>query len=204
VVNETLSVNSFKIIFQYFGVTMQSYVISVMSADHPGIVAAVSEALNQLGANIQACSQTVLNGYFTLITIFEIPEPMEPSKINEILRQSKDIDEDYQLVVRTATPSLATQKEHTDPFIITAFGKDRPGIIRDFTQYLSGRDINIADLFGEQSDGEFHLVGQLEIPVDVDVRLLQDDLEEIGRERNFTVRLQHKDIFTATNQLRFG
>ncbi|MDR2642070.1 MAG: hypothetical protein LBC74_04675 [Planctomycetaceae bacterium] len=196
--------NSFKIIFQYFGVTMQSYVISVMSADHPGIVAAVSEALNQLGANIQACSQTVLNGYFTLITIFEIPEPMEPSKINEILRQSKDIDEDYQLVVRTATPSLATQKEHTDPFIITAFGKDRPGIIRDFTQYLSGRDINIADLFGEQSDGEFHLVGQLEIPVDVDVRLLQDDLEEIGRERNFTVRLQHKDIFTATNQLRFG
>lgn len=183
---------------------MQSYVISVMSADHPGIVAAVSEALNQLGANIQACSQTVLNGYFTLITIFEIPEPMEPSKINEILRQSKDIDEDYQLVVRTATPSLATQKEHTDPFIITAFGKDRPGIIRDFTQYLSGRDINIADLFGEQSDGEFHLVGQLEIPVDVDVRLLQDDLEEIGRERNFTVRLQHKDIFTATNQLRFG
>ncbi|MDR1485651.1 MAG: hypothetical protein LBT09_12615 [Planctomycetaceae bacterium] len=183
---------------------MQSYVISVMSADHPGIVAAVSDALDRLGANIQACSQTVLNGYFTLITIFELPEPMEPSEISKILRQSEGIDDDYQLVVRTAAASLVVSQEHTDPFIITAFGKDRHGIIRDFTQYLSGRDINIADLFGEQTDGEFHLVGQLEIPADIDVRLLQDDLEEIGRERNFTVRLQHKDIFTATNQLRFG
>jgi glycine cleavage system transcriptional repressor len=183
---------------------MQSYVISVMSSDHPGIVAAVSDALSDLGANIQACSQTVLNGYFTLITIFEIPESIEPSRINEILRQSKGIDEDYQLVVRKATPPITTPTKHTDPFIITAFGKDCPGIIRDFTQYLSGRDINIADLFGEQSNGEFHLVGQLEVPVDLDVRLLQVDLEEIGKERDFTVRLQHKDIFTATNQLRFG
>jgi glycine cleavage system transcriptional repressor len=183
---------------------MQSYVISVMSADHPGIVAAVSDALDCLGANIQACSQTVLNGYFTLITIFELPEFMEVSRIDEILRRSKGIDDDYQLVVRVAVPSFAVSRESTDSFIITAFGKDRPGIIRDFTQYLSGRDINIADLFGEQAEGEFHLVGQLEIPVDIDVRLLQDDLEEIGRERDFTVRLQHKDIFTATNQLRFG
>ncbi|MDR2344594.1 MAG: hypothetical protein LBE18_00865 [Planctomycetaceae bacterium] len=184
---------------------MQSYVLSVMSADHPGIVAAVSDALDRLGGNIQACSQTVLNGYFTLITIFEMQDSIEPSEINEILRKSKGIDDDYQLVVRKAVPQVSIQKEQqTDPFIITAFGKDRPGIIRDFTQYLSGRDINIADLFGEQTDNEFHLVGQLEIPDDVDIRLLQDDLEEIGRERDFTVRLQHKDIFTATNQLRFG
>jgi glycine cleavage system transcriptional repressor len=183
---------------------MQSYVLSVMSADHPGIVAAVSNALGHLGGNIQSCSQTVLNGYFTLITIFEMSESIEPSEISKALRESEGIDDDYQLVVRKAAPLVAAQKEHTDPFIITAFGKDRPGIIRDITQYLSGRDINIADLFGEQVDDDFHLVGQLEIPVDVDVRLLQDDLEEIGRERDFTVRLQHKDIFTATNQLRFG
>jgi glycine cleavage system transcriptional repressor len=183
---------------------MQSYVLSVMSADHPGIVAAVSNALEHLGGNIQACSQTVLNGYFTLITIFEMQDSIEPSQISEVLRKSEGIDDDYQLVVRKAARAGISQKERTDPFIITAFGKDRPGIIRDITQYLSGRDINIADLFGEQVDDEFHLVGQLEIPIDVDVRLLQDDLEEIGHECEFTVRVQHKDIFTATNQLRFG
>ncbi|MDR2170479.1 MAG: hypothetical protein LBP59_10090 [Planctomycetaceae bacterium] len=182
---------------------MQSYVLSVMSADHPGIVAAVSDAIDRLGGNIQACSQTVLNGYFTLITIFETAETVEPFEVGEILRKSDGIDEDYQLVVRKATSAAAIPKENTDSFIITAFGRDRSGIIRDFTQYLSGRDINIADLFGERTDGEFHLVGQLEIPTDVDIRLLQDDLEEIGRERDFTVRLQHKDVFTATNQLRF-
>jgi glycine cleavage system transcriptional repressor len=175
-----------------------------MSADHPGIVAAVSDALAKLDGNIRACSQTVLNGYFTLITIFEMSEPVDPVELCVRLRQFGEIDDDYQLVVREATLQQATQSRQTDSFIITAFGKDRPGIIRDFTQYLSGHDINIADLYGEETNGEFHLVGQLEIPVELDIRLLQDDLEEIGREREFTVKLQHKDIFTATNQLRFG
>ena len=36
------------------------YVLNVMSSDHPGIVAAVTSAVESLGGNIDACSQTVL------------------------------------------------------------------------------------------------------------------------------------------------
>ena len=31
----------------------------------------------------------------------------------------------------------------------TAFGPDRPGIVRRFSQFLAGKDINIVDLYGE-------------------------------------------------------
>ena len=53
------------------------YVLNVMSDDHPGIVAAVSKAVESLGGNIDACSQTVLGGYFTLIMICSVPEAID-------------------------------------------------------------------------------------------------------------------------------
>ena len=46
-----------------------AYVINVLSDDHPGIIAAVGRAVSGLSGNIDACSQTVLSGYFTLIKI---------------------------------------------------------------------------------------------------------------------------------------
>jgi hypothetical protein len=32
--------------------------------------------------------------------------------------------------------------------------------------------------------------------------MLQADLEHLGREQEYTVRLQHENLFIATNQLR--
>ena len=40
-----------------------TYVLDVMAEDRPGIVASVSQAVESLGGNIDACSQTVLSGY---------------------------------------------------------------------------------------------------------------------------------------------
>ena len=87
--------------------------------------------------------------------------------------------------------------------MITAFGKDQPGIVRRFSQYLAGKDINIVDLYGDRTGDEFVLIGQLEIPTQWDIRMLQTDLEQMGQELGFTVKLQHENIFVATNQLRF-
>jgi predicted amino acid-binding ACT domain protein len=54
-----------------------AYVLNVMSDDHPGIVSAVSTAVAHLGGNIDAASQTVLGGYFTLIMVVSQPQPQE-------------------------------------------------------------------------------------------------------------------------------
>jgi glycine cleavage system transcriptional repressor len=180
-----------------------TYVLDVMSDDHPGIVAAVSNAIESLGGNIDACSQTVLGGYFTLIMIVSVPEPIEPKQLAERIRRSESMGSEYQVMARAALPpeSLAPAQEF-DRFVITAFGKDQPGIVRRFSQYLAGRDINIVDLYGDRSGEEFVLVGQLEVPKRWDIRMLQADLEQMGQELGFTVKLQHENVFVATNQLR--
>ncbi len=88
--------------------------------------------------------------------------------------------------------------------MITAFGKDQPGIVRRFSQYLAGKDINIVDLYGDRKGDDFVLIGQLQIPKQWDIRMLQTDLELMGEELGFTVRLQHENVFVATNQLRLS
>jgi glycine cleavage system transcriptional repressor len=179
------------------------YVLNVMSDDHPGIVAAVTSAVESLGGNIDSCSQTVLGGYFTLIMIVSLPRPIECDVLARQVCDSAAKETEYQVLVRPALPpQRLSGQEPTERFVITAFGKDQPGIVRQFSQYLAGKDINIVDLFGDRKADDFVLIGQVEVPVHWDIRMLQADLEQMGAELHFTVKLQHENVFVATNQLR--
>jgi glycine cleavage system transcriptional repressor len=179
------------------------YVLNVMSDDHPGIVAAVTSAVESLGGNIDSCSQTVLGGYFTLIMIVSLPRPIECDVLARRVCDSAAKETEYQVLVRPALPPQRLGgQEPTERFVITAFGKDQPGIVRQFSQYLAGKDINIVDLFGDRKADDFVLIGQVEVPVHWDIRMLQADLEQMGAELHFTVKLQHENVFVATNQLR--
>jgi len=180
-----------------------AYVLNVLSDDHPGIVSAVSASICNLGGNIDACSQTVLGGHFTLIMIVSFAEELDPDKMAEEVGKSHPGTSNLQVMARPlAKPKYQTAHGQTDGFVITVSGKDRSGVVLRFAQYLAGKDINIVDLYGERTDDQFVLISQVEIPAGVDTNLLQADLDEMGRELNFTVRLQHENIFVATNQLR--
>jgi predicted amino acid-binding ACT domain protein len=182
---------------------VNAYVLDVMSDDHPGIVAAVSSAVESLGGNIDSCSQTVLGGFFTLIMIVSLPEPIDSEQLAERVRKAESSGAPYQVLVRPAQiRALADPQASVDRFVITAFGKDQPGIVRRFSQYLAGKDINIVDLYGDRNGDDFVLIGQLEVPACWDIRLLQADLEQMGQELGFTVKLQHENVFVATNELR--
>jgi glycine cleavage system transcriptional repressor len=182
---------------------MTNYVLTVMADDHPGIVGAVSQAVEGLEGNVTACSQTVLRGYFTLIMIVELPDDVAADTLADRIRTAEARNRPYEVVVRQCTrDERPADIEATDRFVITAFGADRPGIVRRFSQYLAGKDINIVDLYGDCRGEEFVLIGQVEVPTHWDIRMMQADLEQMGAELGFTVRLQHENIFVATNQLR--
>ena len=178
------------------------FVLTVMSDDHPGIVAAVSDAVESLGGNIDSCSQTVLGGYFTLIMIVSVPEPIDPEQLAQGIRGAESSGAGYQVLVRPARTADPSHQAPAERFVISAFGEDQPGIVRRFSQYLAGKDINIVDLYGDRNGTQFVLIGQVEVPARWDVRMMQTDLEQMGLELGFTVQLQHENVFVATNQLR--
>lgn len=182
------------------------YVLNVMSDDHPGIVAAVTGAVELLGGNIDACSQTVLGGYFTLIMIASLPAAVDPTYLAGQVKAAGSGRAEFQVLARPALldGQPAAVAELYDRFVITAFGQDQPGVVRRFSQYLAGKDINIVDLYGDRRGQEFVLIGQVEVPRHWDIRLMQADLEQMGLDLGFTVKLQHENIFVATNQLRLA
>ena len=60
------------------------YVISVLARDHAGIIADVSEALFEMGANLQAVSQTVVGDWFTMVACASFSDAVDESIIMPI------------------------------------------------------------------------------------------------------------------------
>jgi len=180
-----------------------TYVLNVVSNDHPGIVAAVSSAVHHIGGNIESCSQTVLDGYFTFILVVSFSEKMDADEISALVKQHGGLQTGYKVVaLPMETSGEQSRATETDVFVITAFGKDRPGIVKEISKYLADKQINILDFYTRCDGGEFTMMGQVQIPSRLDLRMLQADLEAIGEEFEFTVQLQHNNIFVATNELR--
>jgi predicted amino acid-binding ACT domain protein len=181
------------------------YVLNVLSDDHPGIVAAVGKAINQLRGNIDSCSQTVVRGYFTLMMIVSFPKPTDARSLEQAVHAAHPGGSDLQVNARSFLPTAyQNAAKDVSRFVITCTGPDQPGVVLAFSRYLAGKDINIIDLYGDRTGGEFILISEVEIPSRWDIGMLQADLEEMGRGSGFTVRLQHQNIFTATNQLRLS
>jgi glycine cleavage system transcriptional repressor len=182
-----------------------AYVLNVMAEDRPGIVAAVSRRVSDAGGNIDACSQTVLAGYFTLIMIVSFPAPLAEGPFLQALACPNGRETGFQVQVRPFR--LEAERPvvpDADNFVVTCFGPDAPGVIYRFSALLADKGINIVDLYGQLDGGQFMLVSQVQIPRKWDLAMLQADLEQLGAEQNYTVRLQHENIFIATNQLRLG
>ena len=181
-----------------------TYVLNVVSLDHPGIIAGVSTALYEIEGNIDSCSQTVLDGYFTLILVVTLPKPWDADELARHIKSHRLLGEGYQIVAMpapTGVPPAQTPPD-SDVFVITAFGRDGRGIIHEFCRYLADREVNILDFYGRRENNEFVLVAQVQIPPQLAIAVLQDDLEAIAQEHDYTVRLQHNNIFTATNDIR--
>lgn len=56
---------------------MQKALVSVMGVDKPGIIAKVSTTLYDQNINILEISQTILDGYFTMMMIVDISKSKE-------------------------------------------------------------------------------------------------------------------------------
>ena len=175
-----------------------------MAEDRPGIVAAVSKIVAQLNGNIDACSQTVLHGYFTLIMVVSFDAEQDTEQLRQQVAAAPAKDGNFRVMAMPFMPPLKAVREDYDSFVITAFGPDREGIVGRFSRVLADKGINIVDLFGDRRGDRFVLIGQLEVPKKWDITMLQTDLEQIGRESGYAVRLQHENVFVATNQLRLG
>lgn len=183
----------------------RDYVISVMSVDRVGIIAGLSEAILEFDGNVDALSQTVMRGYFTVIVTAHFESDVGRE---EIARAVRDKGETGELGVLVKERQLSASEQpvvsDADRFILTMEGPDQKGIVRGITRYLASRSINIEDLYAAIEGDNFLLIAQLELPGKLEIERLQMDIENIWPGPDVQLSLQHEDIFLATNEVEFS
>ncbi len=181
----------------------RDFVLSVMSLDRPGIVAGLTQAITELGGNIDAISQTVLQGYFTIILTVRFDESVEPAALAGAVKESAAPGELEVSVKERRVLEPEPIVKDADRFILTVQGADRKGIIRRVSSYLASRNVNIEDLYAYVHDGQFLLIAQLQVPRRLAVEHLRTDVEALWPEEQMRVSLQHEDVFLATSHVDF-
>lgn len=182
----------------------QHVVLSILSPDRVGIIASVSRCIYDLGGNIDAMSETVMRGYFTIILTVSFEDRRE---LDEIRRSIECLGRRGELSVSIQERDLGAGAQRAqiegEEFVLTIMGRDRPGIVSRISGYLASRSINIMDLFATTEGERFVLIGQLVVPREQDVRQIQIDLEGLWPDGQQSVSLQHVNIFVATNEINF-
>jgi glycine cleavage system transcriptional repressor len=133
--------------------------LSALGADRPGIVAAVSGVLGDLGCNLEDSTMTNLQGHFAVMLVVSAPDDVSATALEDALGP---VAGRFELVVAVrpleAAPVPVESSFGTDSWTIAVHGADRPGIVRDVTGALAEAGGNVVDL-------STHLVGEDNAPV---------------------------------------
>ncbi len=177
----------------------KQYVLSVLIADRVGILSEITTAVTELGANITGISQTVVQGYFTVILIAEFDAEIEEQTLCKAVENRFRAGE-TSVIVKRFVPARRIASAG-DRYILTMSGRDRPGILKTLTAYLAEKKINVEDLFFRITGEHVTHIGEVTVPGRLDVKQVQNELCALMAPMGLAVSLQHENLFRAMNEV---
>lgn len=169
----------------------KQYVMTITAANRVGILAAVSNAIAELGGDMQEVSVTVMRNFFTIILCSEFPEHRESQVIVDHIR---DIGRPYGLEVVLKDPETDTSPANSanlgEVHILRVTGRNQPGMMRQIASRLAQDGVDIADLYANRhDDGNFEMVLEVSLPSGCSTDSLLAAINEIGERDGVTACL---------------
>ena len=180
----------------------KQYILTVLASNRTGILAALANALDELGGNTLDVSQAVIRQFFTMIVAAEFPENRDPDVIVDHIRA---VCRPYGAEVSLKDPSDEKVFESADEpvdkqrYVLTIAGPDRPGVLRFIAHRLAQHGIDLVDLQGQrrEADRTFLFSMELNAPLGIDSLQLRRELEIEFMSDSITVSLQHRRVLAA-------
>jgi glycine cleavage system transcriptional repressor len=141
---------------------VQELAITVIGPDRTGIVADVAEALAGVGANLTDSTMTRLRGHFTMTLICTGPTADDVEKALEPLT---DVVTAVRPVEPEADPAAADLATDPEPWVVSAYGADRLGIVAAVTRVVAGAGGNLTDLSTRLAGTLYVLIAEVDLPV---------------------------------------
>ena len=183
---------------------MQKFTASFLGRDCPGVVASVSRILEECGCNIEEVTQTILSGEFAAIFVVAAPEKDAESLRAKLSAGLETAKVDLSVLVRPAIKGQWGTDLHCEPFVVTADGPDKPGLIAAMSRVFARHGVNIESLkaiLGEGGTNHALFVFEVMVPGSVDMGRLRRELDCEGQKRDLRVSVQHRDIFEAVHRV---
>ena len=177
------------------------FVLSILVADHPGIMCAITSAVTDQGGNINGIRQTVVEGYFSIILTATFAAGATAEALHAAVTANFPPGE-ASIVVRPYAP-VAPEGTITGgtTYILVIAGPDRPGILRAATGCLARHGVNIEDWSYHFDGPQVTYIGVLTVPRAVAIAPMQEALRATLSPLDITCSLQHENIFRATSEI---
>lgn len=135
--------------------------------------------------------------------IKQLGKSANPEIIESVVKDAViKIDKESTVSQDFKTFQKATTGRSKNRIIITAFGKDRPGILSGLTGILAHHTCNIIDLSQKILQEFFTMMLLVDISeCDVDFEFIKSEMIRKGEEFDLKVIVQHEEIFNAMHRV---
>jgi glycine cleavage system regulatory protein len=174
-----------------------SLVLTVIGADRPGLVEALSRTIAEHGASWLESRMAHLAGHFAGLLRVSVAESRS-SELADALRALEA--RGLRVIVEAA---LGAGPDVSAPRLrLELVGLDRPGIVREISRAIAERGVNVEELESHTSSapmsGEtlFHAAAWLRLPKSADPDELRSALEKLADELMVELSLDHETALT--------
>jgi glycine cleavage system transcriptional repressor len=171
--------------------------LSAIGHDRPGIVSAVTEILFRFGCNIEDSAMTILWGQFAMILVVTPPDGFSLEQLRkefETTSQRLHLQVNLSPIDEAEKPSVV---EPTQPFLVSVYGADHPGIVSQTTAFLAERNLNITDLSTRviQAKGPVYIMLlEIEAPKSLTEQQLKEELFTLSQELKVDISLRRLEM----------
>ena len=172
------------------------FAVTLIASDRPGIVAGVSKVFYENRFNIEDSSSTLLQGFFSAIFIVKGKEGRSAADVKKLFA---DFEKSLDVEVYVQSIKEPVAKPEGEHYVISVYGSDKPGIVKNIAEYLSDKKINIMDLqtkvAGSKNSPIYIMVLEVIIEDSETVKGWEDDLKKISRDLGTDVNIRHIETY---------
>ncbi len=165
---------------------MALLILTVMGADRPGLVSALSQAVAASGGSWLESRMAHLAGQFAGVVLVEAPETL--------LGELEALQQQGLTIVGQIADGPEVPEAIGERLALEVVGNDRPGIVRDVASILARSGVNIEELTTDVEAGSFsggtlfRATALLWAPNGGAVEAVRAGLEELGNELMVDIR----------------
>ncbi len=170
------------------------YILSAFCKDRPGIVAAITKVLYELGCNLEDSTMTQMLNEFAIILLFTSREPNLKDQLEQACKQLERETGITAIIRPVKTEDEQKLAGHVSR-TISVTGVDQTGIVYKVSKFLAHNNINIENLQSQRtiSPESGTVIYSMELAVQIPDQLSLEELEngtsQVGEELNLDITI---------------